>query len=114
MKALFLALMLVPVFAHAKANVFCKNDSGKVLSALSEDGHFGCAAALAQGEACFTGPRAEVIAVINGNAFNWDEEWIDEASYKGKGEIAYTFVDGPNGTEDRLSMSRCDSAFFGK
>jgi hypothetical protein len=114
MKALILALFFVPAFAQAKANIFCKTDAGKVISALSEDGRYDCAAALRWSNACFTGPRAEVIAVINGDAFNWDEEWLDEAHFKGKDEVAYTFVDGPNGIEEHLSMSRCDDAFFGK
>lgn len=114
MKTLILALVLVPAFAQAKANVFCKNDSGKVISALSEDGHFECAGALAQGDACFTGSRTEAIDLINGNSFNWDEEWLGEAHFKGKDSIAYKWIDGPNEMEEKLSMDRCDAAFFGK
>lgn len=112
MKALILTLLFVPAFAQAKANIFCKSDAGKVISALSEDGHFECAAALAQGYACFTGARAEAIDLIN--EISWDEEWLGEAHFKGKDSIAYKWIDGPNEVEEKLSMDRCDSAFFGK
>jgi hypothetical protein len=114
MKALILALFFVPAFAQAKANIFCKTNAGKVISALSEDGRYECSYALAEGSACFTGPRAEVIDLINGDTFNWDEEWLAGAHFKGRDSIAYKWVDGPNEIEEKLSMNRCDDSFFGK
>jgi hypothetical protein len=114
MKALVLALLVVPSFAQAKANIFCKNNAGKVVSALSEDGHFDCAGDLRWGSACFTGKRAEAIDLINGDNFNWDEEWLENAHFMGKDSISYEFVDGPNELREKLSMDRCDSSFFGK
>jgi hypothetical protein len=114
MKTLLFALLLVPAFAQAKADVFCQDDSGKAVSALSDDGHFTCAADLRWGSACFTGPRAEVIDLINSDAFSWDEEWLGEAHFMGKDSIAYKFIDGPNELQEKLSMNRCDGSFFGK
>lgn len=112
MKALILALMLVPAFAQAKANIFCKTEAGKVTSALSEDGHFDCAGDLRWGTACFTGARAEAIDLIN--EISWDEEWLENAHFKGRDSISYEFVDGPNEQREKLSMDRCDDSFFGK
>ena len=115
MKALFaLALLALssPAFA-ANGAVYCK-EQGRVVNALVKDEVARCAGALMQGEACFTGSRAAVIELINDGAFNWDEEWLEKAHFKGQDEIAYTFRDGPNEQSEKLTLARCPRGFFGR
>lgn len=105
--------LTTPSFA-ANGAVYCK-ERGRVVNALAEeDAPAGCAGALMQGDACFTGSRAAVIELINDGAFNWDEEWLEKAHFKGADEIAYTFRDGPNELSDKLSLVRCPRGFFGR
>jgi hypothetical protein len=93
------------------STIYCQ-ESGKVWNALSEEGHFECAGALMQGEACFVGRRSEIIEHINNLEVSWDEEWLESAQYVGRNAIAYTWVDGPNELrEDRL-IQRCTAEFF--
>lgn len=108
--ALILTLTSFSALA-SKANIFCKV-SGKVISALSEDGHFDCAESLLTGTACFTGSRKAVIELINQDTFNWDEEWLARANYKGRDAISYSFIDGPNEWEERISIDRCTHSYF--
>lgn len=82
--------------------------NGESFDAQSEEGHFECAAALTQGEgACFTGSASKVVDLINSDAFNWDEEWLEGARVKGNDKITYKWVDGPNEISDSLTLKRC-------
>jgi hypothetical protein len=118
MKALAIALLVFGGMASSaqaapRANIFCKVQ-GKVVSALSERGRYDCAASLVFGLACYRGPRAEVIRLLNSPHFNWDEEWIENARFMGRSEISYEFVDGPNELREKLSMGYCPSSFFSR
>ncbi len=99
--------------AFAASGIFCK-ENGRVMTAYQKDEPAECAAALMEGSACFAGKRAEVIAMINNDLFNWDEEWLADAHFKGRDEIAYTWVDGPNELKEKLSLVRCPKGFFGR
>lgn len=106
-----------PAVSHAvesaprAGKVYCESNHG-LYDAESEDGHYECAEPLAMGTACFSGPRASVIDLINADAFNWDEEWLEDAHFKGRDSIAYTFADGPNELREKVSMERCKPAFL--
>jgi hypothetical protein len=118
MKKLFVAILSLGVLSTgimaSEANVFCKSGR-KIYSALTEEGYFKCTESLlTDGTACFTGSRVEVITLINGDSFNWDEEWIEDAHFKGKDEISYMSVDGPNELKTKLSMKRCSADIFNK
>lgn len=113
LSALAISLLFSTSAFAAKSGVYCENN-GRIYNAASEDGHFQCAGALAQGDACFTGKRSEVIELINNDTFNWDEEWLESAHYQGKDAIAYLFVDGPNELQDKVSINRCTADFFRK
>lgn len=92
--------------------MYCKDGNGNATDAQSDDGFVECSAAFLNGEACFTGSRKEVIELINSDYFNWDEEWVAEAHFKGADSITYLYVDGPNETTEKLSMERCAPEFF--
>lgn len=112
MKAMLFLLCSLSLSAFAaRSTVYCESE-GHIYNALSEEGHYKCAYSLMDNGACFTGQRSEVIALINQDSFNWDEEWLEGAHYKGQDEIAYLFVDGPNEFKDPVSMSRCTDSFF--
>ncbi len=114
MKATITILALaLSLSAMARDGVFCKAGiTGAVYSATEGDGHFECNEALREGDACFTGKRKAVIKLINARAFDWDEEWLDEAHYSGRDAIAYTYVDGPNELQEKVTMKRCPADFF--
>ncbi|MEK7355247.1 MAG: hypothetical protein AAB250_02280 [Bdellovibrionota bacterium] len=113
MKA-FIAIMItaVSVSAFAKSAVWCK-DEGQAIDAEGDYGQ-ACAEALAFGEACFTGKRSEVIATINAGKFDADEEWLENAKYKGRDAISYVWVDGPNELREKQTLPRCAPDFFTK
>ncbi len=118
MKSLIVMMLSFGVLSTSvmavEANVFCKAGK-KVYNAMSEDGHFRCSESLLiDGNACFTGSRAEVIALINEGSFNWDEEWIEDAHFKGNNEISYMSVDGPNDLKSKLTLKRCSADIFKK
>lgn len=115
MKALFtLAALALSPAAFAADAIYCK-ENGKVVNAYVADDVPNCAAALMQGDACFAGRREAVIALINSDAFNWGgEEWLADAHFKGRDEIAYTWHDGPNELKEKLSLARCTPGFFRK
>lgn len=118
MKKLLMAILSLGVLSTSviasEANVFCKSGR-KIYSALSEDGHFKCSESiLVDGSACFTGKREDVIELINKGSFNWDEEWIEDAHFKGKDEISYMSVDGPNDLKTKLTLKRCSAEIFKK
>lgn len=109
---LLIILIASTLVQAGEANVYCRTEKGSVVSALSEDGHYDCAADLWWGGACFTGKRSAAIELINGDSFNWDEEWLEGAHYKGRDSIAYVTVDGPNEIREHRSMERCSEEFF--
>ncbi len=112
MKLISLLFLFSPVAFAAQSAVYCKSE-GEIYNAGSEDGRYECAGALMLGEACFTGSRKDIIQLINVDGFfNWDEEWLEKAHFKGKDSIAYLYVDGVNETQKNLSMDRCTKAFF--
>jgi len=118
MKKLLMAILSLGVLSTevmaSEANIFCKTGR-KIYSALSEEGHFKCTESLlTDGTACFTGKREDVIELINKGSFNWDEEWIEEAHFKGKDEISYMSVDGPNDLKTKLTLKRCSAEIFKK
>ena len=97
------------------ADVYCKiveNGEMKIYNALVDDGRYECADNLREGAACFTGSRGDVISLINNGGFNWDEEWLEGAHYKGFFEVSYVYADGPNDLRTTLSMDRCSKNFF--
>lgn len=114
--SMFAALLVL--FASAEsfaANVYCKiieNGEMKIYNAAVNDGHYECADHLREGAACFTGSRGDVISLINSGSFDWDEEWLEGAHYKGFFEISYVYADGPNDLRMTLSMDRCSRNFF--
>lgn len=113
MKALlFIVMALMPALAQAKTDLFCQKD-GEPLSALSDHGRE-CEGFLMDGNACFVGKRSALVNLINSGYFNWDEEWLEGAHYRGRDSIAYEFVDGPNELRQKISINRCDGAFFGR
>jgi hypothetical protein len=113
MKIFFLfAAFVISTPAFAADAIYCR-ENGKVVNAYVQDDVPNCAAALMQGEACFTGRREAVIALINADSFNWGgQEWLADAHFKGRDEIAYTWHDGPNELKEKLSLARCTSGFF--
>lgn len=115
MKAFILVALIamVPTLAAAKSTIWCK-DEGQVVDAQDENHGWQCTSAFAFGEACFTGKRSEVIEVINSELFNGDEEWLENAKYKGRDEIAYEWVDGPNELREKKTLVRCSADFFKK
>lgn len=116
MKTLLAILITMgSVSAFAKSTIYCKDSEGKVLDALDPSQGWECEESLVFGGACFTGKRAEVITLLNeeGN-FGSDENWIENAKYKGRDSISYEWVDGPNELRDKKSIDRCTDEFFGK
>lgn len=108
----FLALIFSFQAFAAKDAVYCRVDN-KVWDANSEDGFGQCYFALtAYGDACFVGSRAEVIKMINADTFNWDENWLERANFKGSSEIFYVSADGPNEERFPMTMKRCTAEFF--
>lgn len=107
------SLLSSTVFA-AKGSIYCKID-GQAVNAIVEDEGTPCAAALWNGNACFTGDRQTVINLINnGEVILSDEEWISDAHFMGRHEIAYKVNDGPNEQTWREGLVRCSSDFFRK
>lgn len=62
---------------------------------------------------CFTGQRSELIDAINGDEFDFDEEWLDGASYKGK-DLKFFVNDGPNELSEAIVAKKCTQDFFKK
>lgn len=100
----------------AKSAIYCKYTADEfyvVYDASTDEGNQECAPHLMQSAACFTGSRSEVIDLINEtDTFNWDEEWLGEAKYKGKNEISYKWIDGPNDVKETQTLVRCTKEFF--
>lgn len=84
----------------------------RISNAITERGHYDCQEHLSQGAVCFVGSRSEAIQLLNSGKFNWDEEWIQNAHFKGITDIAYTYTDGPNGIQTKLSFGACTRAFL--
>lgn len=110
--AALVLVMMTAAPAFAKSTVWCKDADGRPFDAMSDMG-WECGQALAFGEACFTGKRGEVIEIINRGEFDNDEEWLENAKYKGRDQISYEWVDGPNEVRHKYSMLRCTDEFFG-
>ena len=112
-----ITVLFVSVSSFASAfpgAVWCKVD-GKAQNAIVQDESTPCAGALMMGDACYTGSRGYVIDLINNSEIVLsDEEWIENAHFKGQSEVAYTFVDGPNEESSKVSMDRCPGNFFRK
>lgn len=116
-----LTLVILGTLASAfatDASVYCKVD-GKIYDVLADEEAYECRGAFLyeSGDACFTGERTAAIEVLNGlqeaGYFDGtDGEYIRDAKYKGKYEIAYTAVDEANETETKATLSRCRSDFF--
>lgn len=111
-----IALFCLSVSSRASAaDIYCKvieNGEMKIYNASVNEGHVECADHLREGAACFTGSRGDVISLINNGGFNWDEEWLEGAHYKGFFEVSYVYADGPNDLRMTLSMDRCSKNFF--
>lgn len=106
-------LLSSSVFA-AKGAVYCKV-GGQAVNAVVEDESSPCAADLWHGDACYTGDRQAVIDLINdGKIVLSDEEWISDAHFKGRSEIAYKVNDGPNEEVWSETLVRCPADFFKK
>jgi hypothetical protein len=107
---IFLSLLIsFQTFASGGAGIYCKVN-GKYVDTLSEDGHYNCASAFLDGTACYAGARADALKLftdLQDTDFNWDEEWIEDIHFKGKNEISYAFVDGPNELRVKRSLRPC-------
>ena len=62
---------------------------------------------------CFTGKRSDLIDALSGDHFDFDEEWVDGASYHGK-DLSFYINDGPNDISEKLIAKRCTKKFFKK
>ncbi len=100
------------------ANVYCKAE-GQIYDVVADEDAYECRGAFLyeSGDACFTGQRAAAIEILNGlreaGYFDGtDGEYIKDAKFKGKQQIAYTAVDEANETESKATLSRCTSDFF--
>ena len=111
MKSKIIGITLLTLLSTSafSAAFYCQVENRPV-DVLSEQGHFDCLDAFAEGNICYVGPRAEALKVLKDlqdTDFNWDEEWIEDIHFKGKNEISYDFVDGPNDLRSSLSMKPC-------
>lgn len=109
MKKLLLLALFISAQSSFAAGVFCKIDN-KLVDVFSQEGHFDCLDAIRDGEACYLGEREDAFKLISDlqdTDFNWDEMWIEGIHLKGKSEIGYSFVDGPNETRKKQSFRVC-------
>ena len=91
------------------AGIYC-HSNGKLIDTLSTEGHFDCLDAFRDGSVCFLGNRSEAVKLfkdLQDTNYNWDEEWIEDIHLKGKSEISYEYVDGPNEIRQEFSMKVC-------
>lgn len=102
---ILLSLISAPVEAR-DTDILCRL-KGRMVSATTENGRQDCKENISMGEACFIGQRALAIRLLTSDIFNWDEEWIENAHFKGRDEISYEYVDGPNDLRLKHSMRRC-------
>jgi hypothetical protein len=114
MKSLPVLFLLTSFAAHA--GLYCKTE-GRIIDVLQADGFLCNEEFFTEGQVCFTGKRAEVIAIINSDAFQrnfsgTDGEFIHNARFKGQYDISYEYVDDGNGESEKMTLKRCRPGFF--